>query len=129
MTAFVPISLFLGITLFWPLQQAEFTGDWYFDRFAEANGEVSHNPDIDKANQQEAGFKFTFTKDGKFKSIGPNGTHTTKDYQYLADSRQIIIDGDTLKIALLTSQVMELCPGSGKQAAMFLRRSKEVKTP
>ena len=128
MTPLIHVSLVLSVALLYPQQQAEFTGNWYFDRFGGPHGEVVKNADIDKANQQEAGFKFVFTKDGKFKSIEPNGMHTTKDYEYLAGPRRIIIDGDTMKIAMLTSEAMELCPTNAKQPALFLRRNKEERT-
>ncbi|HEV2481542.1 MAG TPA: hypothetical protein VGS79_17850 [Puia sp.] len=113
---------------FYPQQRAEYTGDWYFDRFGGPHGEVSHAPDIEKANKQEAGYKFTFTNNGKFRTVQPDGTTNTTDYGYLVRRREIIIGKDTLKIMLLTAKIMELYPVSGKQPALFLRRNKDEKT-
>jgi len=128
MTALIPLSLFLGMALFCPLQQPEFYGDWYFDHFGPRNGEVVKSDEIDKANKQEAGYKFTFTKDGKFfRTIQSDGSRNTTDYGYLADRRLIIVGTDTMKIVLLTSQAMELYPINGKQPALFLRRNKDEK--
>jgi hypothetical protein len=129
MTSLIHGSLaFFMALLFYPQQQAEFTGDWYFDRFGGPHGEVAHSEDIDKANKQQAGSKFTFTNDGKFRTIQQDGTRNTMDYGYLASRREIILGKDTLKIMLLTAKIMELYPVSGKQPTLFLKRSKNVRT-
>jgi hypothetical protein len=128
MTSLIPCSLVLFAALsFSPLQQTDFTGDWYFDHFGPRDGQVSQKEDIDKANKQEAGYKFTFTKDGMFRTIQSDGTRSSMNYGYRADRRQIILGTDTMKIVSLTSQTMELYPINGKQPALFLRRNKDAK--
>lgn len=117
---------FFVALLFCPLQQADYTGDWYFDHFGPRNGQVVKSDELDKANKQEAGYKFTFTRDGKFKTTQSDGTRNTTDYGYLADRRLIIVGTDTMKIVSLTAQTMELYPINGKQPAMFLRRTQSV---
>ena len=127
MTPLIHCSLAFFVALsFYPLQQTEFTGDWYFDHFGPRNGQVVKSDEIDKANKQEAGYKFTFTKDGKFRTIQSDGTRNTTDYGYLANRRLIIVGTDTMKIVSLTSQAMELYPINGKQPALFLRRTQSV---
>lgn len=128
MTPLLPGSfLVLMALLFCPLQQADYTGDWYFDRFGGPNGEISHTDAIDKANKQEAGYKFTFTKDGKFRTVQSDGTRNTTDYQYIHKGRLIVLGRDTMKIVRLTATAMALYPTNGKQPTLYLRRNKEVK--
>lgn len=122
MTPFLHFSAALFLLCFF--QQPDFTGDWYFDRFGGPHGEVAKGDSIDKATKQWTGYKFTFTKDGKCKTTEQDGTRDTKFYQYIADRRLVILEGDTMKIMLLTSRNLELYPTNGRQPALFLRRNK-----
>jgi len=128
MTPFVHFSsaLFAAFAFLSSLQQPDFTGDWYFDRFGGPHGEVAKGDSIDKATKKWTGYKFTFTRDGKCKTTEVDGTRDTKFYQYIPEQRLVILEGDTMKIMLLTSRSLELYPTNGRQPALFLRRSKEV---
>jgi hypothetical protein len=121
------LALLIAFLLF-PAQQAELTGDWYFDRFGGPHGEIAKNDSIDKANKKFEGVKFTFTKDGKFRSVEQDGTHNTKAYEYIPGQRLVIVDGDSMKIMLLTAMNLELYPINGRQPTLFMKRSKEGKT-
>jgi len=50
------------------------------------------------------------------------------DYQVSYDLRQVICAGDTLRIMLLTSEILELYPKDESRPALFLKRSKDGKT-
>jgi hypothetical protein len=49
-------------------------------------------------------------------------------FQYLASRQEIVLHGDTMKIMLLTLDILELYPISGTKPALFLKRNKDGKT-
>jgi hypothetical protein len=113
------------------VQRPEIMGTWYFDRFGGPHGETSDDPNIANANKQHQGLSFTFTRDNKLitRQPGQMAVHdTTVDYKVLADRREVVIGGDTMRIMLLTSQILELYPNNQHQAALYLKRSKDGKT-
>jgi hypothetical protein len=109
-------------------QQNAILGKWYFDRFGGPHGEIAESPDIVKANQQNNGISFTFTKDNKMFRVQPDGNSMTVNYQVLPDRKQVVIERDTLQIMLLTSDILELYPITETRPALFLKRSKDGKT-
>ena len=109
-------------------QKAEIYGKWYFDRFGGPHGEVVKDGEIAKANQLNKGISFTFTKDGKAVLEQADGAKMNSTFQYLAGHEEIVLHGDTMRIMLLTSDILELYPTSYTKPAMFLKRNKDGKT-
>lgn len=112
-------------------QKPDLSGTWYFDRFGGPHGEIAESPEIVQANRQDQGLTFTFAKDHKLiksQEGGPNINNSTATYQVFYNRRQVIIEGDTLQIMLLTSEILELYPKNESRAALFLKRSKDGKT-
>ena len=109
-------------------QKAEIYGKWYFDRFGGPHGEIVKDGEIAKANKQNEGFSFTFTNDNKAILQQKNGATMTAPFQLLASRKEIVLQGDTMRIMLLTSDILELYPISEEKPAMFLKRSKDGKT-
>jgi hypothetical protein len=48
-------------------------------------------------------------------------------YQVFYDRKEVVIDGETMKIMLLTSEILELYPRNESRPALFLKRSKNGK--
>ncbi|MES1222379.1 MAG: hypothetical protein ABUT20_43195 [Bacteroidota bacterium] len=109
-------------------QKAEIYGKWYFDRFGGPHGEISKDAEITKANKQNEGMSFTFRTDDKAVIQQKNGASMTAPFQLLAGRKEIVLQRDTMRIMLLTSDILELYPISEEKPAMFLKRSKEGKT-
>lgn len=112
-------------------QKPDISGTWYFDRFGGPHGEIAKSPEIVKANKQNEGLTLTFTKGNKMISSQPGGmkiNNSTVNYQVLYDRKQVIIDSDTMRIMLLTSEILELYPKNETRPAIFLKRSKGGKT-
>jgi hypothetical protein len=109
-------------------QNVDIYGKWYFDRFGGPHGEIANDGEIGKANKQNEGMSLTFTKDNKAIMQRKNGAAMTAPFQLLADHKEIILRGDTMRIMLLTSTILELYPVSNDKPAMFLKRSKDGKT-
>jgi len=109
-------------------QKAEIYGRWYFDRFGGPHGEISKDPEIAKANKQNEGLSFTFVTNNKAILKQSNGATMTMPFQFLASRKEIVLQGDTMRIMLLTSDILELYPISEEKPAMFLKRSKDGKT-
>ena len=125
------IYLMLTIACLTNVQKPDISGTWYFDRFGGPHGEIAESPEIVKANKQNEGRIFTFTKDNKLISRQPGGmeiNNSTVDYHVLPERRQVIIGSDTLQIILLTSEILELYPKNESRPALFLKRSKDGKT-
>jgi hypothetical protein len=122
------LSILLCPTRF---QQPEITGTWYFDRYGGPHGEISKRAEILEANRLYQGTSFIFTKEGILIRDFPHGRqHNTTSINYRINypSRLAIIGTDTMRIMLLTPQILELYPNNGKSMAMFLKRKKEGKT-
>jgi len=49
-------------------------------------------------------------------------------FQVFYDRKEIVIDGETMKIMLLTKEILELYPKNENRSALFLKRSKDGKT-
>ena len=109
-------------------QKAEIFGNWYFDRFGGPHGELVKDGEIAKANKQNEGYSFTFTKDNKAIFRQKNGATMTAPFQLLESRKEIVLHGDTMRIMLLTSEILELYPISEEKPALFLKRSKDGKT-
>jgi hypothetical protein len=125
------LTLLLSISLVSPLQQRDITGDWYFDRFGGPHGEIANSPEITKANKQFKGMLFTFGSDGKLRKTNGDGTkppNATTNYKVFYQLRKVIVARDTLRIMLLTSDILELYDVSENYPAMFLKRNKNGKT-
>jgi hypothetical protein len=125
------LSILLILVISCSVRQNSILGTWYFDRFGGPHGEIAESKDIVNANQQDKGMMFTFATNNKFIVNRPDGGSSpngTQDYQVLQNSRLIVIGIDTMRIMLLTSDILELCPTSGPRAALFLKRSKDGKT-
>ena len=125
---FLFIYLFLIFSCSGCGQKAEIYGKWYFDRLGGPHGEISKDPEVAKANKQNEGLLFTFTKDNKAIFEQKDGTSMNVSYQLLGDRKQLVLQGDTLRILLLTSDILELYPTNESRPAMFLKRSKDGKT-
>jgi hypothetical protein len=52
----------------------------------------------------------------------------TSSFRLLAGGHEILLERDTMRIMLLTSEILELYPVSEQKPAMFLKRSKDGKT-
>ncbi|HEV3223994.1 hypothetical protein [Pedobacter sp.] len=112
-------------------QQADIRGVWYFDRFGGPHGEISKDSEIVKANKINKGLIITFKDDNKMISKPPGGNannNSVVNYQVFYDCKEVIIDGETIKIMLLTSEILELYPKDESKPALFLKRSKDGKT-
>jgi hypothetical protein len=109
-------------------QKADIYGNWYFDRFGGPHGEIVKDGEIAKANKQNEGVSFTFTNDNKAILQQRNGATMTASFQILAGRKEIVLHCDTMRIMLLTSDILELYPISEEKPAMFLKRSKDGKT-
>jgi hypothetical protein len=109
-------------------QKAEIYGKWYFDRFGGPHGEVVKEGEIAKANNLNKGITFTFTNEDKAVIEHVEGGKMNSSFQYLASHQEIVLQGDTMQIMLLTSDVLELYPISGSKPALFLKRNKDEKT-
>jgi hypothetical protein len=93
--------------------------------------EIEENGEIGKANKTNKGMTMTFTNDGKMISKPPGGNTSNNivvNYQVFYDRKEVIIDGETMKIMLLTSDILELYPKNESRAALFLKRNKDGKT-
>jgi hypothetical protein len=128
-------SAFLYLLLFFfsycKDQKSYILGTWYFDRYGGPHGEISQSPKIVEANNLSKGLMITFTRDNKmiFDQPGRKPESTaTEIYQMPAGLNQIICGGDTLKIMLLTSEILELYPKDEMRPALYLKRSKDGKT-
>jgi hypothetical protein len=113
------------------LQKADMKGVWYFDRFGGPHGEIAESPEIVKANKMNKGMTMTFTNEGKMITKPPGGNtndNSVVNYEVFYDRKEVIIDGETMKIMLLTSEILELYPKNENRAALFLKRSKDGKT-
>ena len=108
-------------------QKAEMYGKWYFDRFGGPHGEIVKDGEIAKANKQNEGISLTFTRESTAILQQKNGATMTAPFRIL-DDRKIILRGDTMRIMLLTSDILELYPVSETKPAMFLKRDKDGKT-
>ncbi len=112
-------------------QKADIRGVWYFDRFGGPHGEISERSEIVKANKINEGLTFTFANDNKMISKPPGGNASDSsvvNYQVFYDRKEIVINGETMKIMLLTSEILELYPKDESRPALFLKRSKNGKT-
>jgi hypothetical protein len=111
-------------------QHADINGVWYFNRFGGPHGEISDDPEIIKANKINKGLMITFTGDNKMisKLPGNSANSTVVKYQVFYDRKEVIIDGVTMKIMLLTSDILELYPKDESRPALFLKRNKDSKT-
>jgi hypothetical protein len=109
-------------------QKAQIYGKWYFDRFGGPHGEIAKDAEIAKANKQNEGLSFTFATDYKAIIQQKSGATMTVPFQLLASRKEIVLQDDTMRIMLLTSDILELYPVSEEKPAMFLKRSKEGKT-
>jgi len=109
-------------------QKVEIYGKWYFDRFGGPHGEIVKDGEIAKANKQNEGFSFTFTNDNKVILQQKNGATMTAPFQLLTSRKEIVLKGDTMRIMLLTPDILELYPISEEKPAMFLKRSNDGKT-
>ena len=109
-------------------QKAEIYGKWYFDRFGGPHGEIANDGEIGKANKLNKGMMLTFTKDNKAIMQQKNAPAMTASFQLLTNRNEIVLRGDTMRIMLLTSSILELYPISDNKPAMFLKRSKDEKT-
>jgi len=109
-------------------QTAGVYGKWYFDRFGGPHGEISRDAEIAKANKQNEGLSLTIVNDNKAIFQQKNGATMSVPFQLLASQKEIVLQGDTLRIMLLTSDILELYPISEEKPAMFLKRSKDGKT-
>lgn len=109
-------------------QKAEIYGKWYFDRFGGPHGEIVKDGEIAKANKQNEGFSFTFTNDNKAIIQQKDGATMKASFELLAKRKEVVLQGDTMRIMLLTSDILELYPISEEKPAMFLKRSKDGKT-
>lgn len=49
-------------------------------------------------------------------------------YKLFPDRKEVIIQGDTMRIMLLTADILELYPTSDTKPALFLKRTKNGKT-
>jgi hypothetical protein len=124
-------SLFLIFSLINHVQQVDITGIWYFDRFGGPHGEIDKSTETVKANKLNKGLMITFTKDGKLISTQPGGAkqnNSKVEYKVSYKLKQVIIGTDTLRIMLLTSEILELYPKNESRPALFLKRSKDGKT-
>jgi len=130
MIRWFPSAVFLLLISFCPgySQKAEIYGKWYFDRFGGPHGELVTDGEIAKANKQNEGYSFTFTKDNKAIFQQKNGATMTAPFQLLERRKEVVLHGDTMRIMLLTSEILELYPISEEKPAMFLKRSKDGKT-
>jgi hypothetical protein len=127
----LPICLLLILSCFADAQNPDISGKWYFDRLGGPHGEIANDPQILKANKQNEGLSLTFAKDNKMISsqqVGTKVNNSTVDYKVSYDRKQVIIGGDTLRIMLLTSDILELYPINERRPALFLKRSKDGKT-
>ena len=114
-------------------QKPEIFGKWYFDRFGGPHGEISSDPGIANANKHNEGLTMNFTTDNKMIGIRKNGTVAdtfTTHYRIINPGRLLVMGGqsDTMRIMLLTSDILELYPTSDTKPAMFLKRNKDKKT-
>lgn len=109
-------------------QKAEIYGKWYFDRFGGPHGEVVKDGAIAEANKQNEGLSITFTKDDQAILDHGDGAKMNGSFHYLANQGKIVLQGDTLQIMLLTTDILELYPISETKPAMFLKRNKNGKT-
>lgn len=109
-------------------QKAEIYGKWYFDRLGGPHGEIVKDGEIAKANKQNEGISFTFTNDNKAILQQKDGSTMTVPFQLLADRKEIVLQGDTMRIMLLTKDILELYPVSEEKPAMFLKRTRDGKT-
>jgi hypothetical protein len=124
----VEICLLLALSFPGYGQKADIFGKWYFDRFGGPHGEIVKDGEIAKANKQNEGFSFTFTRENKAILQQKNGATMTAQFQFIADRNEVILNGDTMRIMLQTSNILELYPISETKPAMFLKRSKDGKT-
>jgi hypothetical protein len=127
-SSLLSISLMFIIFCCANAQQNNILGKWYFDRFGGPHGEIAESQNIVKANQQNKGMALTFTKDNKVTKDLPDGTSSTVNYQLLANRKLIVLAGDTMRIMLLTSDILELYPITETRPALFLKRSKDGKS-
>jgi hypothetical protein len=104
-------------------QKAEIYGKWYFDRFGGPHSEVVEDGEIARANKLNKGLSFTFTKDDGAIYEQADGAKMNAPFHILPGRKGIVLHGDTLKIMLLTPDILELFPVSGTKPAMFLKRS------
>jgi hypothetical protein len=109
-------------------QKPEIYGKWYFDRFGGPHGEIANDGEIGKANRQNEGMTLTFTKDNKAILQQKSGAPMTAPFQLLANRKEIVLRGDTMRIMLLNPSILELYPISDDKPAMFLKRNKDGKT-
>jgi len=131
MKLFLAAILFCFQSLVTYSQKADIKGLWYFDRFGGPHGEIAKSPGIIEANKMNKGMTITFTNDGKAirKPPGGNaGDNSVVNYQVFYDRKEVILDGETLQIMLLTSEILELYNKDGTKAALFLKRSKDGRT-
>jgi hypothetical protein len=112
-------------------QAADIRGVWYFDRFGGPHSEIAMSADIANANKMDKGMSFTFRNDNKMITKPPGGhtaDSTVVKYQVFYDRKEVVLDGVTMKIILLTSDILELYPKDESKPALFLKRSKNGKT-
>jgi|HubBroStandDraft_6_1064221.scaffolds.fasta_scaffold666531_1 hypothetical protein len=113
--------------------QPEIFGKWYFDRFGGPHGEISTDPGIVNANKHNEGLTMTFTPYNKMIGTQKNGSNVdtfTTHYRIISPGRLFVMEGqsDTMRIMLLTSDILELYPTSETKPAMFLKRNKDKMT-
>jgi hypothetical protein len=125
------LMLLLVFPCLYNVQQTGITGVWYFDRFGGPHGEVSESAETVKGNQVNKGLVFTFRNDGKLvtsKPGKPDQGSATVNYQVFYQRNEIVIGRDTMRIMLLTKEILELYPKNESRPALFLKRSKDGKT-
>jgi hypothetical protein len=131
MKLFLAGMLFCFQTLIGQAQSVDIRGVWYFDRFGGPHGEISENPETVKANKTNVGLTFTFTNNNRVVRTPPGGNASNSSvvqYHIFYDRKEVTIDGETMKIMLLTSEILELYPKAENKQALFLKRSKNGKT-
>ena len=109
-------------------QQNGIYGKWYFDRFGGPHGEIVKDGEIAKANKRNEGFSFDFTKENTMIVTQSSGKTMKVPYKLFPDRKEVIIQGDTMRIMLLTADILELYPTSDTKPALFLKRTKNGKT-
>jgi hypothetical protein len=109
-------------------QKAEIYGKWYFDRFGGPHGETSKDGEIAKANKQNEGYSFNFTHENTMIVTQATGSARKVPYELFPGRIIIINQVDTMRIMLLTADILELYPASDTKPALFLKRTKDGKT-